>query len=262
MRKHSVRFLFFLVILLVANFAAPSGASGQQQRVYPPYELYQFYMNGTNGYVYIPWFSIGVNAGYTYQGPIGSGPNGCCFTAGVYPRVDEGYTPAPSTGLVPLYQWTVFQGARSYTYLSTYYAEHGSGYTFNGPMGYVFPANSSNPNTSYSMGQWYSQSRGFWYGRNGPGDPNGFQSPPPNQGYAYQGIVCKLAPSSSATAPGRCTGPFGTSPPRCDGSFLVPYDPPPPPPPPPTCDPNDEQWCYNSGGWWDSSSCTCNWSQR
>ncbi|MDX6500480.1 MAG: hypothetical protein QOG23_3740 [Blastocatellia bacterium] len=260
MRKHSLRFLFFLVILLAANFAVPSGASGQQQRYYPPYELYQFYMNGTNGYWYAPWYSIGVNAGYTYQGPFGSGPNGCCYTAGIYPRVDEGYTPAPSTGLVPLYQWTVFQGARSYTYLSTYYASHGSGYYFNGVSGYVYPASTNYSGTTI-MAQWYSQSRGFWYGRNEPGNPAYFEFPPDGT-YAYQGIVCKLPPPSSATAPGRCEFGGGISLPRCDGSFAVPYDPPPPPPPPPTCDPNDEQWCYNSGGWWDSSSCTCNWSQR
>jgi hypothetical protein len=46
MRKRSLHLMFFLVVLLVANFAVPSGASGQQQRYYPPYELYQFYMNG------------------------------------------------------------------------------------------------------------------------------------------------------------------------------------------------------------------------
>jgi hypothetical protein len=255
MRKRSLHLMFFLVVLLVANFAVPSGASGQQQRYYPPYELYKFYMNGTNGYWYAPWYSIGVNAGYTYQGPIGSGPNECCGSAGIYPRVDEGYTPAPSTGLVPLYQWTVFQGARSYTYLSTYYASHGSGYYFNGVMGYVYPT-SADPNNQFTtqMVQWYSQSRGFWYGRY---ESRYFEFPPDGT-YVNQGIVCKLPPPSSATAPGRCT--YGIDLPRCDGSFSVPYDPPPPPPPPPTCDPNDEQWCYNSGGWWDSGSCTCNWS--
>jgi hypothetical protein len=30
-----------------------------------------------------------------------------------------------------------------------------------------------------------------------------------------------------------------------------------PPPPPPVCDPNDEQNCYNSGGGWDPSTCSC-----
>src|SRR6267143_930396 len=80
----------------------------------------------------------------------------------------------------------------------------------NGPMGYVYPT-SADPNSQFTtkMGQWYSQSRGFWYGRNGPGDPAGFQFPPDGT-YAYQGIVCKLPPPSSATAPGRCTGPSGT----------------------------------------------------
>lgn len=254
MRKHSMRFLFLLVILLVADFAVPRCASAQQ-RFYPPYELYKFYMNGTNGYVYIPWYSIGVNAGYTYQGTFGLGNAACCvITAGIYPRVDEGYTPAPSTGLVPLYQWTVFQGARSYTYLSTYYASHGSGYYFNGVHGYVYPVSANDVGLT-KMAQWYSQSRGFWYGRNEPGNPDGFELPP-NGSYFYQGIVCKLPIPSAATAPGNCRF---ISTPRCDGSFSVPYDP--PPPPAPTCDPNDEQWCYNSGGWWDSSSCNCNWLQ-
>jgi len=260
MRKHSLHLMFSLVILLIANFAVPSGASGQQQRFYPPYELYKFYMNGTNGYVYIPWYSIGVNAGYTYQGPFGSGPNGCCGTAGIYPRVDDGYTPAPSTGLIPLYQWTVFQGARSYTYLSTYYAEHGSGYYFNGVAGYVYPT-SADPNNNMGttkMAQWYSQSRGFWYGRNEPGNPAFFEFPP-DESYAYQGLVCKLPPPSNATAPGRCTGPFDFDPPRCDGAFTVPYDPPPPPPPPPSCNVSQaiKNRCSQLGGFWDDETCSC-----
>jgi hypothetical protein len=32
----------------------------------------------------------------------------------------------------------------------------------------------------------------------------------------------------------------------------------PPPPPPPVCDPVDEQNCWNSGGSWDASTCSCN----
>ena len=32
---------------------------------------------------------------------------------------------------------------------------------------------------------------------------------------------------------------------------------PPPPPPPPSCDINQEQYCYDTGGWWDPGSCSC-----
>ena len=58
---------------------------------------------------------------------------------GIY-RPPDGYTPDPSSGLVPLYRWRVVEsGWRVYYYYSTYYAPHGSNYYYEGVAGWVFP---------------------------------------------------------------------------------------------------------------------------
>lgn len=257
MRKNSLRLFCCLFLLPLAYLAVPVGVQGQTA-AYPPYALYRFFMNGTNGFTYTPWYSIGANAGYTYQLAIGDriGQRG-----GVYPNPNNGYTPDPSTGLMPLYQWTVYQGARSYTYLSPYYTSHGSGYYFNGVAGYVYPNNVVVDPFGFptrKMAQWYSQTRGFWYGINAPGDPNDVELPP-ESGYAYQGIVCALPGPSVGTAPGECPSGPGLDP-RCPGNRAALYNA--PAPPPPSCDANEEQYCYDSGGSWDSASCTCTYGQK
>ncbi len=251
MRKNSLSLVCCLLLVALASLAMPSGASAQQQPVfYPPYELYRFHMGSTNGYFYTPWYSQGVNAGYTFLGPVTSGVAG---TGAIYPNPGNGYTPAPSTGLTPLYQWWVVQGFRSYTYLTIGVASHGSGYTFSGIHGYVYPTSTTvDPfgHPTKKISQWYSQYYGFWYGVGEPGDGD-FEFPP-NTTYAWQGVAFRLpSPPTEATAPGRCDFPF-----FCTGLSAAQYD---PPPPPPECDPYQEQSCYDSGGWWDSGSCTCNY---
>jgi hypothetical protein len=83
-------------------------------------------MGSTNGFFYTPWYSQGVNDGYSFQGPVPSSGFG---SVAIYPNPQNGYTSAPSTGLVPLYQWWVVQGFRSYTQLTTFLGSNGSGYT-------------------------------------------------------------------------------------------------------------------------------------
>lgn len=250
MRKHPSRLLCCLLLVALASLAMPSGAGAQQPNFYPPYELYKFHMNSTNGYFYTPWYSQGANAGYGYQGPVTSGVG---TTAAIYPNPGNGYAPAPSTGLIPLYQWWVVQGFRSYTYLATSVGGGGSGYTFSGVHGYVYPTSTTvDPfgHPTKKISAWYSQSLGYWYGVGEPGDTD--IEFPPNTSYAWHGVAFRApAPPTMATAPGRCQAPF-----FCTGLSLAQYD---PPPPPPECDAYQEQYCYDSGGWWDSGSCSCNY---
>jgi hypothetical protein len=238
--------------MALANLAMPSGASAQQQPIfYPPYELYKFHMGSTNGFFYTPWYSQGANAGYSFQGPV---PSSGVATGGIYPNPQNGYTPAPSTGLTPLYQWWVIQGFRSYTHLTIWLGSNGSGYHFNGVVGYVYPPSTTvDPfgNPTRKISAWYSQSYGYWYGIGEPGDPD--IEFPPNGTYAWHGVVFRLPSPTLATGPYRCQ-PYGGI--FCTGESLAQYD---PPPPPPECDLYQEQSCYNSGGWWDSVSCSCNY---
>jgi len=253
MRNLSLRLLCCLTLLVCTHLAYPSGARGQQA-YYPPYEWYVFHMassdSNTNGYFHTPWWSQGANAGWTYK-----------FTlAGIYPEPGNGYTPAPESQLIPLHQWTVFQGVRSYIYYSTTYSSHGSGYTYNNVAGYVYPTNvlvDINGRETVPVGQYYSQERGFYYTAGEPGQPP-YYTLPPTTGYQFQGIVFRI-PSmpTMATRPNGCNVILGGI--NCNsGLNRMPYNPP-PPPPPPSCDSWQEQDCYNSGGYWDSNSCTCSY---
>ena len=252
MRRQPLYLHVFLVLIL-ASTMAPGAARGLDPIYVPPHELYKFHMGSTNGYYYTPWYSQG--AAYdSYHGPIGSGSS-TGTTAGIYPNPQQGYTPDASAGLLPLYQWTVIEGFRSYTYLTIYYSPYlGSNYHFNGIAGYVYPASTTVDPLfgipTVKVSAWYSQSRGYWYGINEPADGI-YEYPPGGLGYQFHGVAFRLpAPPTTATAPGRCGSSFPYI--SCDGSRAVRYD------PPPQCsDPAGEQNCYNSGRQWDSSTCTC-----
>lgn len=255
MRKNSLPFLCCLLLIALAGLALPRDASAQQSLAYPPYEIYRFHMNSSNGFFYTPWYFQGANAGYTFTGP--SLPLSGIRMGGIYPNPQNGYTPAPSTGLTPLYQWWVVQGFRSYTHLTIWLGSGGSGYTLSGVVGYVYPPSTTvDPfgNPTLKISSWYSQSYGYWYGVGEPGDTN--IEYPPSSSYIWQGVVFRLpSPPTVATIPGGCQ-PFGGI--FCNGNFSAQYD---APPPPPECDAYQEQYCYDSGGWWDSGSCTCNYNQ-
>ncbi len=251
MRRQSLYPYIFLVLIL-ASTMAPGMAKGQGPQFFPPHELYKFHMGSTNGYFYTPWYSQGA-AYYSYQGPIGSGPS-TGTTAGIYPNPQQGYTPVPAAGLLPLYQWTVIEGFRSYLYLSIYnYGNPGSNYHFNGIAGYVYP-----PSTTFDplfgmptvkVSAWYSQSRGYWYGINEPADGI-YEHPPSGWGYQFHGVPFRMpAPPTAATGPGRCGSSFPYI--SCDGSRTVRYD-------TQQCyDPVGEQNCDSAGGQWNPSTCTC-----
>jgi hypothetical protein len=245
-------YLYAFLLLVLLSAMVPGAARGLESQFLPPYELYRFHMGSTNGYFYSPWYQHTAQY-YSYLGPIGSGAS-TGTTAGIYPNPQQGYTPDPASGLLPLYQWTVIEGFRSYIHLSIYYGYHGSNYHFNGITGYVYPASTTvDPlfgMPTVKVSAWYSQSRGYWYGIGEPADGI-YEYPPYGAGYQFHGVPFRLpAPPTAATGPGRCGSSFPYI--SCDGSRAVRYD------PPPACsDPVGEQNCYNSGGQWNPDNCTC-----
>ncbi len=187
-----------------------------------------------------------------------------------------GYVPDPSSGLVPLHQWTVIQNGRAYTAYDHVYSTQGSNYHYDGIRGYVYhPGLTSitstfdpnNPREVYlsKFTRRYSQTYGFWYGNAVPYrtdvDPilYSFSQPPTSSfdGVAIIGgyfqTVCGTSPSLPASSQVPESSPWQ----GCSDVVLetgaVTFTAPPPPPPPPTCDATQEQSCYNNGGSWNST---------
>lgn len=260
MKKRLLNLFYCLALLFMTGFALPHSTRAQSQNPIsvPPYQLFRFRISNSNlGYLLTPSWNEGINHGYFFEA-IFSNEGG---TAGIYPVPAPGYTPDPASGLVPLHRWTVIEHGRAYTYYSTYYANYGSNYHYDYIQGYVFPAGQTShrfPNgfvTHLSqMSSFYSQSFGYWNGNGAIGFQDYFE-PPPNSSFTYQGDIFSLPQAGASTYNG-CNNCVSS---HAADVLFYPPSPPPPPPPPPSCDPNDQQYCANSGGSWDSSSCSCSY---
>ncbi|HYN83897.1 MAG TPA: hypothetical protein VER32_01505 [Pyrinomonadaceae bacterium] len=192
--------------------------------------------------------AAGQNLGYTNEGTIVHVfPES--VQGGIIPPQPPGYTPAPGNPLIPIYQWRVVQSGRTYYYYSGPSFSGGPGYYFEGQLGWVLPANydgsARDQNGRQILGApvayYYSTSKGYWYTTQEPNPLLGICYPDGcNTTYSFQGVGFQL--------PTWDPGAFQNPP---SFTFL-------PPPPPPSCDPVDEQACYNFGGSWDASTCSCN----
>jgi hypothetical protein len=261
MRNLALRFFLCLVTtpLMVLAFSDIIRAQSPGPVRVTPTILYRFRISNSDlGYFYTPWYSVGANAGYIYEGAM---PDGAGGIVGIYVP-PAGYTPDPAEYLTPLHQWTVIQnGWRTYYYYSTYYRFIGGDYHYNGVVGYVYPFdqnthtyNSINAGpitaTLGKVSAWYSQSYGYWYGGGQIG--SGYiLEPPPNGTYGNHGVVFATPKAMMGNHPG--AGSCTPDNPSCHIYDALFY----PPPPPPTCDSAEEQACYNNGGSWDSGSCSC-----
>jgi hypothetical protein len=271
MKKKFAHFFVFITLLMIFGFAASPRASGQTVSVAPT-ALYRFEVSYWDG-------------GHLLTGIYQEGPaNGYSFDPINYPSFDglgiyvppPGYTPDPSSGLVPLHRWTVIQnGWRTHYYYSTYYTQQPPDRFYNGIAGWVFP-----PGTTYffnpafvqqyfalhQLSVFYSTDLGFWNGYGGDVYPgNGYFEPAPDRPgkspYVYQGIICALPPTA--------VDPQFPQPPPVGGVgsvYAVTFFPPPPPPPPPpgggsggSCNASQtmRNACAHLGGWWDDESCSC-----
>lgn len=265
--KKFARLFVYLTLFTVFGVASAPRASAQTEPVFVrPTALYRFQVSYSDG---------GHLLTTNYQE---GAANNYSFDPFYYPTFDglgiyvppSGYTPDPAAQLRPLYRWLVVQnGWRVYYYYSTYYASHGSGYYYQGIVGYVYqPGRTSffhpaftQPLPLHQLSVYYSQDLGFWNGYGSYGYSS-YVEPPPNRSgkrpYYNQGIIAALPPA--------CDDPQFPQPPPpgsigC-GPYVVRFDPPPPPPPPPppgscTASPAMKSKCVQFGGWWDEESCSC-----
>lgn len=245
-----------LTALMIGMVSPPAGKA-QSGTFATPVTLYRWRVHNSNlGYMLHQSLAAGQNLGYTNEGSVFQTFLPGAPVAGIIPPQPPGYTPAPGNPLIPIYQWRVVQGGRTYYYYSGPSFGGGPGYYFEGQLGWVLPANYQQGSATSTNGRqirgaainyYYSTSKGYWYTTFRPEVPQAvnvcFPDGCTNSSYVFQGVGFQL--------------------PTWDES--VPFDGPPefvflPPPPPPSCDPVDEQACYNMGGSWDPSTCSCNYN--
>jgi hypothetical protein len=265
MKTKLKRLVFYLTLVAIFGVAAPPQVGGQSSPVIvQPTRVYRFevsYWDG--GHLLTGIYSEGPANNYTFEPIAISIPSGGYVGMYVPPA---GYTPDPSSGLVPLHRWTVIQnGWRTYYYYSVYYSNPGSDYHYNGIAGWVFPPQTTQSRFGQPLHQlsvFYSQDLGFWNGYGGIGF--GYVEQPPNRpgkrSYVYQGVIASLPPA--IRDPQFPPVPdIGFIPSAWDVTFYPPLASPPPPPPPPSGSCNvplaTQNRCAQLGGWWDNASCTC-----
>lgn len=266
MKKNFTRLFVSIILFTIFGVASLPRASGQTQLVIPT-PLYRFevsYWDG--GHLLTGIYQEGLANGYSFD------PIYYLFFDGMGIYVPSpGYTPDPTSGLVPLHRWTVIQdGWRTYYYYSTNYSQQGPDYHYNGVAGYVFPPGQTEAHVHdgfilplNQLSVFYSQDLGFWNGYGGTG--YGFVEPPPNRSgkapYVYQGVIAACPPTvydpqfppqpnpganfssewrvlfyAPGTPPGGGGGGGGGS-----------------------CNPSSGtvNACHHNGGEWDYESCSC-----
>ena len=261
MVKNFTRLFLYLTLLTVLGVISAHDARAQTDPIIvQPTAIYRFqisYWDG--GHLLTHVFNEGAANGHTFD-PFNQ-PN---FDGlGIY-RPPDGYTADPSTGLVRLHRWRVVQsGWRVYYYYSTYFAEHGSDYHYEGVAGWVFPPGTLSTFQPFigelplhQLSIWYSTDLGFWYGYGV--FPFNYEQPPNRPGkndYLPQGIIASLPPT--------CIDPqFGPTPGGGVCFYGMRFNPPPAPPPPPppgTCSASQatKSKCAQLGGSWSDETCTC-----
>ncbi len=259
-------FTRLLTLFAVFGFiSAPHVRAQTDPILVRPTAFYRFEISSTDGgYLLTHVFNEGAANGHTFV-PF----NQPSFDGmGIY-RPPDGYAPDASAGLVPLYRWRVVEsGWRVYYYYTTYFAQHGSNYYYEGIAGWVFPPGTTYTDSDalfekvslpvYPLAIWYSTDLGFWYGYNTyPGSP--VEQPPYRPGkspFYPQGLIAGL--------PQTCIDPqFPSSVPTYCGYGKWFY-PPPAPTPTPTPTPTTcnvgagtRSKCTQLGGFWSMESCTC-----
>jgi hypothetical protein len=261
MLKNFTRLFFFLTLFTVFGVIYPPHVGAQQPVGVFPTALYRFQISyADGGYLLTHYYAEGSANGHpdvTFIHPFFNAP------MGIY-RPPDGYTPDASSGLVRLHRWRVVQGGwRVYYYYSTYYAEHGSDYFYEGVAGWVFqPGLDRIPTNGAPLAPlniWYSTDLGFWYEFRLFDDQTAEWPPnrPGKNNYAPQGRIASLPPA--------CINPEYPSqvtPGEYCVHYVVQFNPPPPPPPPPppgTCNasPAIKSRCFRFGGDWNNETCSC-----
>jgi len=234
----SIRFRSCLLVLLGSLFLFASTATAQSSiGVTKP--LFRFVTDSSLSRTFLTTdFQEGVNRGYTFWDTLG----------GVVTPPFPGWVPLPNQGLAPMYRWRIDHDSGTNYYYSGGLWSHLVNNPENHNEGIIayamFPG--AQGNSGLHLHLWYSTSKGYFYGMSAsltilPGHPPGTYT---WQGVAYSFVNALQSPISVCVPQTGCF--VFTAPP-----------PPPPPPPPPTCSVEMEQSCYNHGGTWDASTCSC-----
>jgi len=234
----SIRFRSCLLALLGSLLVFASTATAQSS-VGVTKPLFRFVTDSSLSRTFLTTdFQEGVNRGYTFWDTLGA----------VVTPPFPGWVPLPNQGLAPMYRWRIDHvSGTNYYYSGGLWSN-----LVNNPENHnegiiayaMFPG--AQGNSGLHLHLWYSTSKGYFYGMSAgltilPGHPPGTYT---WQGVAYSFVNALQSPISVCVPQ---TGCFGfTAPP-----------PPPPPPPPPTCSVEAEQACYNEGGSWRASTCSC-----
>ena len=222
-KKLSLRIAVYLLLFLAflgpslptATRAEPQDFTTQSQLV-APVDFHRFIVNNSQlGTLLTTNFQEGTSLNFAYY-PFPQ-------TAKIAVPPAAGWTPTPGQGLIPLYRYRISQNGRIYYGFFNGLAS-GSGYTFQGVAGYVFPGDGSFG--GIALQAFYSQSKGYFY-TVGTEVPIGY---PFSNGFLYHGSPAYL--------------PQG-------GLFS--WD------PPPICDADGSrrQQCLDDGGVWNQTTCSC-----
>lgn len=261
-RRRALCLALTLSALLVGLTPRPVVKAQSGQVSATPTTLYRFRVSNTNlGYMLHPFVSAGQNLGYTNEGSVFISLSSNTQKAGIVLPQGTGYTPAAGNPLIPIYQWRVVQSGRTYYYYAGASFHGGSGYYFEGQLGWVLPPNfqpttiNGQPVSGVPINYYYSQRYGYWYTNQRPDVPQAANICFPDScnaattTYRFQGVGFML--------PTWDEQPFCILPGCIPPSFT--FD---PPPPAPTCDAAQEQSCYDKGGSWDPNNCRCTIVQK
>ena len=196
--------------------ATKAGSPQSQPQQVAPVDFFRFIVNNSElGTLLTTNFQEGQSLNFAYY-PFPQ-------TAKIAIPPAPGWTPAPGQGLIPLYRYRISQNGRIYYGFFNGLAS-GSGYTFQGVAGYVFPGDGSFG--GIPLQAFYSQTKGYFY-TVGNEVPIGY---PYSNGFLYHGSPAYL--------------PQG-------GLFTW--------NPPPICDPDGtrRQQCVDDGGVWNQTTCSC-----
>src|SRR5262245_50751262 len=194
-------FICLALFACVAVVASPPVGGQSGAVIVQPTRVYRFIMSQSEkGVLLTGIFSEGVANGFAFD------LVAINFAAAGYLGMyvpPPGYTPDPSSGLVPLHRWTVMEHGRAYCYFSTYFTSYGINYYYNGIAGWVFPPGTTQVNINglatvelHQLSVFYSQDVGYWYGYGGTPGFNYVEQPPPIDNdfrpYAYHGNAAAL----------------------------------------------------------------------
>jgi hypothetical protein len=262
--------LALTLVMLSGSGLAPQYVSAQSDTItYQTTTLFRCRVSDLYGGYYLTAIGSNCNSdrlNYTMQGSLDDNHNTEGLFAGIFLPPPGGYHVAPNMPpYMPLHQWRVVEGGRTYYWYSTYLSTTlGPNYHYESVVGYVLHAD-YDPNNrpagtpavnSVPVNYYYSKKFGYWFTTRRP-EFGGAGCFPDNcnvgnTSFKFQGIGFRM-PARDSVRPASDCGFNDENLQRCPTITYVRDE----TLPPPTCDTAQEQSCYDSGGFWNQSTCSC-----